>query len=168
MSDKPSNPTEKKNLSIPIIGAIAGVIIVALIVAFFVMRTNENNAIVEELSTDLTELYDASTETLLEYAVDVELGEFTVTTNQYDIQETVLEVTITNNLDAVTSYTVQIEAVDANGDRIEEDYIYASKLSSGQSQTLDAFTYVDDEDIADLQVATFQIVSVTAYRDESY
>lgn len=46
--------------------------------------------------------------------------------------ETSLDITVKNKAEKQCTYYIPIEAVDANGARIEIDMIYADRLGSGQ------------------------------------
>jgi hypothetical protein len=59
------------------------------------------------------------------------------------------------------SFSVKIEAVDAEGKRIDEDTIYINDLGAGQAQDFDAFTLVQSDKYDVLKRATFKIVSAT-------
>ena len=56
-----------------------------------------------------------------------------------------------------------MEAVDQNGNRINQDYVYANNLTAGQSQDFDIFQFVSSDQIEAMQNATFNIVEASAY-----
>lgn len=73
-----------------------------------------------------------------------------------------LVVTMKNISDKTQSFTVNIEALDANGNRIDESFVSAEDLAPGQSKTDNAFTLSSlDEEI--LENATFRIYRATSY-----
>ena len=53
--------------------------------------------------------------------------------------------------------------VDANGNIIDEDYVYANDLSAGQTQNFEIFTYIEDSKIDGMKAATFKIIEASAY-----
>lgn len=95
--------------------------------------------------------------------VDVSIGNFIATTDQYGFTDTKLSVKITNKTNEKKSYEIQIEAIDTDGSRIDVDYIYANDLGASQSQTFDLFTYVSDDKLPAMKSATFKIVEVSMY-----
>lgn len=105
---------------------------------------------------------EESTEDILEKYVDVTFGEFKVTDNGY-YPETSLEVTVKNKAKKRCTYYITIEAVDADGARIETDMIYADQLNSGQEIHLTAFEYVDQKKTEQLKNATFKVLEIDKY-----
>lgn len=99
---------------------------------------------------------------MLKNDVDVQLGNFQITKGSYTT-ETVLKATIKNKTNETKSFNIQIEAVDANGNRIATDYIYVNNLNAGQSQKFKSFEYVESEKIEQLRNATFKIVEASVY-----
>ena len=71
----------------------------------------------------------------------------------------ILTIVITIN----SSFSIQVEAVDANGSRIANDYIYANNLNAGQSQEFKLFEYVESDKLNSMKNATFKIVEVSMY-----
>lgn len=99
---------------------------------------------------------------ILEKYVDVSFGEFKVINNGY-FSETSLNITVKNKAEKQCSYYITIEAVDANGARIETDMIYVDKLNAGQEIYLSAFEYVEQDKINQLQNATFRVLEINKY-----
>jgi hypothetical protein len=60
------------------------------------------------------------------------------------------------------TYSIQIEAVDANGDRIAEDSVYVTNLAPDQSVTKDVFT-INSDNYYELTKATFRVAGVSKY-----
>jgi hypothetical protein len=102
-----------------------------------------------------------ATQELLKTDVSVKLGQFTATADQYGLVTTELPVTVTNKNAAEKSYDVQVEAVDASGNRIDDDYAYANSLGAGQTQTFKIFQAVTSDKVDALKTATFKIVKVS-------
>ena len=117
----------------------------------------------DALSEDLDTASGENTEQVLANDVDVVLGDFEATTDEYGLSDTKLTVKITNKTNETKSFSIQVEAVDANGSRINQDYVYANNLTAGQSQDFDIFQFVSSDQIKAMQNATFNIVEASAY-----
>jgi hypothetical protein len=72
-------------------------------------------------------------------------------------------VTLKNKGSERATFSVRIEAVNADGERIADDSAYAADLGPGQSVTEDLFTLVSDGEYDELTTATFKVISVTKY-----
>lgn len=105
---------------------------------------------------------EETTDEILEKYVDVSFGEFKVTNNGY-FSETSLDITVKNKAEKQCTYYITIEAVDANGARIETDMIYADRLGAGQEIYLKAFEYVDQEKLNQFKKATFRVLEINKY-----
>ena len=68
-----------------------------------------------------------------------------------------------NKAEKQCTYYITIEAVDANGARIETDMIYADRLGSGQEIYLKAFEYVEQEKLNQFKNATFRVLEINKY-----
>lgn len=105
---------------------------------------------------------EETTDKILEKDVDVSFGEFKVTNNGY-YSETSLDITVKNKAEEQCTYYITIEAVDANGARIDTDMIYADRLGAGQEIYLKAFEYVDQEKLNQFKNATFKVLEINKY-----
>lgn len=114
----------------------------------------------EETTDDV--LREETTDKILEKDVDVSFGEFKVTNNGY-YSETSLDITVKNKAEEQCTYYITIEAVDANGARIDTDMIYADRLGAGQEIYLKAFEYVDQEKLNQFKNATFKVLEINKY-----
>lgn len=95
---------------------------------------------------------------------EITLGDFVVSNiDELSVSSTSMPVTIKNISKTTKSFFVTIEAVDENGDRIAEDYASALKLAPGQSTTVSAFTYVDEDKLSQLKTATFKVLEAEDY-----
>lgn len=142
--------------------AIAGIILCILAI---VITINSQKALSDSLnawSQDVDKATGNSTEEVLKNDVDVQLGTFQVTKSTYTT-ETVLKVNVKNKTNDTKSFTIQVEAVDANGSRIANDYIYANNLNAGQSQEFKIFEYVEIDKVNLMKNATFKIVEASMY-----
>jgi hypothetical protein len=110
--------------------------------------------------------YDGTnTDKLLETSVDVTIGAFAFNQGAepaytYD-DTTELPVTIKNKSSEKASYSVKIEAVDANGTRVAEETLYANDLNSGQSFSDKAFKYIEESKLEAVKSATFKVLEVS-------
>ena len=115
------------------------------------------------LSDNLNTATGANTEQVLANYVNVDLGTFEATTDEYGFSETKLTVKLTNKTNETKSYSIQIEAIDSDGNRINQDYIYANNLTAGQSQEFEIFTLVSSDKIEAMKNATFNIIEASAF-----
>jgi len=143
--------------------AIAGIIICILAIIITVNSQQALSDSLDTLSKDLDKATGSSTEEVLKNDVDVQLGDFQVTKGQYGTNETVLKVTVKNKTSEIKSFNIQVEAVDTDGSRIANDYIYANSLNAGQSQEFKLFEYVESEKLEKMKNATFKIVEASMY-----
>lgn len=81
----------------------------------------------------------------------------------YGIIESSMPITVKNLTDESHSYQIQVEAVNASGDRITQDYAYVTDLGAGQGQTVKAFTLVSSDEYDAMKKATVKLVSVSQY-----
>ena len=97
-----------------------------------------------------------------ESKLSIEIGEFEVIDNQY-LDESKLTVTVRNKTDERISVYIEIEAIDKNGYRLEDDWRYIKDLGAGNSERIDFFTLVVDDSIDDMKNATFEIAEVEVH-----
>lgn len=142
---------------------IATVILGILAIAITLSAQQSLSDSLDTLSESLDTASGENTEQVLANDVDVVLGDFEATTDEYGLTDTKLTVKVTNKTNETKSFTIQIEAVDANGSRINQDYVYANNLTAGQSQDFDIFQFVSSDQIEAMQNATFNIVEASAY-----
>ena len=119
-------------------------------------------ASLDEISNDLDTMTGDNTEEVLKN-LDIYYGTFEIVTDEYGFTETKLTVTITNKTNERKSFNLDIEAVTTEGSRIEIDYIYATDLAAGQSQSFDIFEYIEDDKLEIMKSATFNIVEASMY-----
>lgn len=118
---------------------------------------------INEASHQLDRSTGAATEEVLENDVNLELGDLTLKKGSYGMIDSSMPVTVTNLTDEQASFQITIEAVSADGARIMQDYVYATDLAAGQSQTFKIFTYVAPDDYEAMKTAKFNIVSASVY-----
>lgn len=135
--------------------------ILAVIITFNSQKAVSDS--LDALSKDLDTASGENTEQVLANSIDVNLGDFEVVEGEYGMTDTKMVVKVTNKTSETKSFTIQVEAVDANGNRINQDYIYANNLTAGQSQEFEIFTYVSIDQIEAMKNATFNIVEASMY-----
>lgn len=143
--------------------AIAGVILCVLAIVITINSQKALSDSLNEVSADLNKATGASTEEILANDANVELGKFEVTKDSYGITDSKLTVKVTNKTSEKKSFNFHIEAVDATGARINEDYVYANDLASGQSKNFEIFTLVTSDKINEMKNATFKIIEASMY-----
>lgn len=104
-----------------------------------------------------------NTDELLGTDVDVEIGKFQVSYDEYGFASTTLPVRITNLSDDIASYTITIEATNPDESRLELAYAFADRLSSGQSYDTEVFQYRTDDEIESFQNASFSVFQIQKY-----
>lgn len=145
-------------------GITMGALIVCIVSIVVVLGSQAMlSAAIDETNNELDKITGDATEQLLENDVDIVLGDFSAKKEGYGLYETGLSVKVTNKASESATYSVEVEAVDAQGNRILDDTVYANDLESGQSQTLTAFEYVESDKVDDLKKAEFRLLSVSQY-----
>lgn len=149
-----------KALVATILGAVA--LVVGIIMNILAVKA-VNDAI--DLVTDST---GSAISNFLDNYDNEALGKtIDVTINGYEdydgiLADKALSVTVKNISDKAISTTVSIEALDENGDRIDESDVMVEDLAPGQSVTEYAFEWSSlDEEV--LEEATFRIYRATSY-----
>ena len=115
----------------------------------------------QKLDNNMKKITGDATEELLKNDVEVTLGQFQVVADEYGFNTTSLPVTVKNKNKEAKNYSVQIEVVDASGNRLTDDTIYASSLGSGQAQEFKAFQFVGNDILENVKTGTFKIKTVT-------
>lgn len=142
---------------------IASIILGILAIVITLSAQKSASDALDAVSKELDKATGGSTEEVLKNDVDVTFGNFEVIEGDYGINDTKLMVKITNKTNETKSFNFQIEAVDSNGTRITQDYIYANNLSAGQSQEFETFNFVETDKIESLKNAQFKVVQASVY-----
>ena len=150
-----------------LIGFITEIVLaIILVILSVVFAASLFNNISNDIESNIPAIGDVfseeTTDKILEKDVDVSFGEFKVTNNEY-YSETSLDITVKNKAEEQCTYYITIEAVDANGARIDTDMIYADRLGAGQEIYLKAFEYVDQEKLNQFKNATFKVLEINKY-----
>lgn len=119
------------------------------------------SAAIDESSKQLDKMTGDATDEVLGVDVQVDLGQYVISKDQYGLIDSNLPVVVTNLLDESASYWVKVEALDASGARIDDYTVYVNDLGAGQSTTLEAFPFVSSDKYDAMQGANFSIVSVS-------
>jgi hypothetical protein len=143
--------------------AIVGVALAVLALAGVLASQAFYGAVLDEAVKGLDKATGGATEQVLADELNVTLGQFTITKDEFGLQETALPVTLINKGDTPLSFDITVEAIDASGNRIATDTAYADKLAPGQSYQTDLFVLVDDATAAKLTNATFRITAASSY-----
>ena len=114
--------------------------ILSIIITISLQNSWSNN--LDNLSNDLDTMTGKNTEEVLKN-VDVNIGSFQTTTDEYGFNDTGL--------------------IAADGSRIDTDYIYANNLASGQSQDFNLFEYVSSDNLNKMKNATFKVIEASMY-----
>ena len=146
-------------------GALVGfitkvVLYVAVIILYIIFASTMIKSTMDDIDLN-TYSYNIDTSEETE-DFNVEFGEFKVTNKGYTY-DTSLEVTLTNTGDRQKSFYITIEAVDADGTRLDTDMVMADRLNPGQKVKLDAFEYVPQEKIENYKSATFKVLDAQKY-----
>lgn len=142
--------------------AIAALILGVLSVVITLSLQSSWSESLDEASKELDNMTGGNTEEVLK-KVDVNIGTLEVVTDEYGYSETKLVVKVTNKSGEKKSFDITIEAVAADGSRLDTDYIYANNLADGQSQNFELFTYISDDQLEAMKSATFKIVEASMY-----
>ncbi len=142
--------------------AIAALVLGILAIVITLSMQSAFDSAIDDATEELDYMTGDKTDEILDDYLDVEIGSFEVIEGEY-IDDTELVVKLKNKSDEKRSFDVQIEAVDASGNRIDTDYIYANDLGAGQSQEFKIFTFVSDDDLNSMKYAKFRIVEVSMY-----
>lgn len=113
--------------------AVASVIIAALACVIVLASQAVYSAALDEAGAQLDKVTGDATEEILGSEVDVTLGDLTMKKGSYGMVESSMPITVKNLTDESHSYQIQVEAVNASGDRITQDYAYMNDLAAGQS-----------------------------------
>lgn len=146
-----------------LIGFITEIVLaIILVILYVVFAASLFNNISNNIPAIGDVFSEETTDKILEKDVDVSFGEFKVANNGY-YSETSLDITVKNKAEKQCTYYITIEAVDANGARIDTDMIYADRLGAGQEIYLKAFEYVDQEKLNQFKNATFKVLEINKY-----
>ena len=154
---------KRSGMKIAISAIVISLLSIVVVLASQAMYGAALDEVSETFEEETSKMTGESTEELLESDVTVVIGDFAVQTDEYGYSQTSLPVTITNKNSEKKSYSIHIEAVDTDSNRVLDDYVYANDLSSGQTQEFKVFQYVESEKLESMKNAGFKIVEVSQY-----
>lgn len=152
---------KKKSVTTSIIALVLAIASMGITLAMQKSVGDALDKVGEEINQSLDDSTGKNTDDILKNDLGVTIGEFTVTESEYGLQDSKLVVTVTNKTAEKGSFSVKVEAVDADGKRIDDDTLYANDLGAGQSQDFTMFTLVSSDKYDALKAATFKVVSAT-------
>lgn len=139
--------------------AIAGLVLGILAI---IITLAMQSLFVKAVDDAFTETFADRTEEILAKEADVKLGSFEVIKGEF-MDDTKLVVTLTNKTNKTRSFSVKVEAIDANGARLSTEDAYFDTVAAGQTVTNEIFTFVTDEKIDSYKTATFKIIEASSY-----
>lgn len=142
--------------------AIAALILGVLSVVITLSLQDSWSKSIDDISKDLDTASGKNTEEVLK-KVEVNIGNLEATSDEYGFVDSKLVVKVTNKEKEKKSYSITIEAVSADGSRIDQDTIYANDLGANQSQDFELFTYISSDKLDAMKEATFKIVEASMY-----
>jgi hypothetical protein len=142
--------------------AMIGTVLCVLGVVLAVIGVVIVNPALSDRDSSVGAIAGDRTEELLAKDLDVQFGKF-VSDGNPSIESGKLPVTLTNKGNDNASFSVRLEAVDAAGNRIDDDTAYAPHLAPGQSTTTYMFVLITSTKLSDMKRATFRIVEVSKY-----
>lgn len=116
---------------------------------------------VDQSTQQLNKMTGDATDDILGVDVEVTIGDYSINKDQYGLVKSNLPVTVRNLLNEPASFWINVEAVDANGSRINDDTVIVNDLGAGQSTKLEAFAFVSSDDYEAMKNASFNIISVS-------
>ncbi len=116
---------------------------------------------VDQSTQQLNKMTGDATDDILGVDVEVTIGDYSINKDQYGLVKSNLPVTVKNLLNEPASFWINVEAVDANGSRINDDTVIVNDLGAGQSTKLEAFAFVSSDDYEAMKNASFNIISVS-------
>ncbi len=143
--------------------AIAGLVLGILAIVITLVMQSAFSSALDDTSKKLDKATGNSTNEVLKKEINVTLGTFEANKDEYGIVSTKLPITVKNITDKKHSYSIHIEAVDANGKRIADDYVNVNDLGGNQSQDFKAFEAVEEEKVESLKQAQFKIIEASSY-----
>ena len=140
-----------------VLSSVAGLLVLGT-QAFYSAVLNEA---VDQSTQQLNKMTGDATDDILGVDVEATIGDYSISKDQYGLVKSDLPVTVTNLLKEPASFWINVEAVDANGSRINDDTVIVNDLGAGQSTKLDAFAFVSSDDYEAMKNASFSIISVS-------
>ena len=142
-------------------GLVLSIVAVLLVLGTQAFYSAVLNEAVDQSTQQLNKMTGDATDDILGVDVEGTIGDYSINKDQYGLVKSNLPVTVTNLLKEPASFWINVEAVDANGSRINDDTVIVNDLGAGQSTKLDAFAFVSSDDYEAMKNASFNIISVS-------
>lgn len=146
--------------------SVAAVVLGVLTIVITIVMQNAFVKAVDDafdgISSSLDNMTGDNTDEIMDKYLEVTFGEFEVKKDTF-LTETKLPLTIKNKSDKKKSFSIDIEALDENGARIETDTVYIDGLGAGQTVNEEVFTLLTDEKIEKLKNAEFRVYEASMY-----
>ncbi len=141
--------------------AIAGTLlcVLALVLATFWLVVVGNSF--KDRGDSREAITGQSTDRILRNDLDVQFGRFVTDNNPYKSGKMV--VTLRNKSNKSASFSVDVEAVDANGNRIATDTAFVEALAPGQATQKDMFVFVTSDKYDAMKNATFKVIEASKH-----
>lgn len=152
---------KRRGKGMAIAAVILAVLTLIIVFASQALYSSAINSASEEFNKSMDKATGEATSEILGKDLDVTLGTFSAVEGEYGLVTTKLPVKVSNKLSEAKSFTIKVEAVNAEGTRVAEDTVYVDKLGAGQSQELEAFKYVESGKVDALKTATFKVATVS-------
>ena len=154
------NKGKKRGKGLAIAGLITSIVTIVIVLSLQSSWSQSLN----KVSDSLNKATGNKTEDIINKDVSVEFNQYSIETKSrgsISTNEGYLQVVIKNLTDTSKTFNVQIQAVDSAGNSIDDAYILASNLGSGQSKISKIFSAYGDDAIKKYQNASFKIVKVS-------
>lgn len=142
-------------------GAIAGTLlcVLALVLGSFWIVVILNSF--KDSRPPMESITGQDTDVILRTDLDVELGQFVTDSDPGKPGKMV--VTLRNKSNSSQSFSVEVEAFDANGNRIADDTAFVDILAPGEAAQRDMFVFVTRDRRDAMKKASFKIVAASKY-----
>lgn len=134
-----------------------GKAIIAIFLGIFTIMITFNS--INKLNNEMGKMTGNQTSKILEKEVNIEIGNYEIDKNNRGS----LPVKITNKTSKMKSFTIEIEVVKANGERVTETQIFVSDLRPGQTKNTSTFNSLNKEETEKFRNGIFRIIKVSSY-----
>lgn len=147
---------------LPIVAVILCVLSMVITLSLQKQWGNAIDKASNEFNQTMGDATGDNTEAILKDDADVKLGELSIKKGEFGT-DSELKVNVTNKTNEKKSFSFTIEAIDASGKRIMEDYVYANDLAAGQSAEYKVFQYIEDDKVDAMKSATIKVSNASMY-----
>ncbi len=146
--------------------SVAAVVLGVLAIVITIVMQNAFVKAVDDafdgISSSLNDMTGDNTDEIMDKYLEVSFGEFEVKNDTF-LTESKLPLKIKNKSDEKKSFSINIEALDESGTRIETDTVYIDGLGAGQTLNEEVFTLLTDDKIEKLKNAEFKVYEASMY-----